>query len=92
LKGKIIPKRKQKKASRSYIVDEPVLKLILGLETLLEQTNLPEEYRRVGYNCLTKFEEMAGLRERKYLDYDIVDYQHQVNIDFVKTIESKEDE
>lgn len=91
MKGKIIPKRKRKKVSRSYIVDEPVLKLILGLETLLEQNNLPAEYRRVGYNCLTKFEEMAGLRERQYLDYDIVDYQHQVNIGFVKTIESKDD-
>ena len=56
---------------------------------VLEQHNLPMEYRKVGYNCLSKFEEMAGLREQEYLDYDIVNYQHQVNIDFAKTI--KED-
>ena len=90
MKRKHIPKKEQKKASRSYYVEESVLKLILGLETLLEQQDLPMEYRKVGYNCLSKFEEMARLREQEYLDYDIVNYQHQINIDFVKTL--KEDE
>ena len=35
------PLKKKKVVSRTYNVEEPVLKLILGLETLLEQQGLP---------------------------------------------------
>lgn len=73
--------------TRSYNVEDSVLKLILGLEVLAEQKMLPLEYKKVAYNCLKELEDMAGLREKEYLDYDIVDYKHQVHIDFQKNIE-----
>ena len=76
--------KEQKVVTRSYEVEDSVLKLIMGLEVLAEQRRLPLEYRKVAYECLSKLEDMAGLREKKYLEYDIVDYRHQVNIDFKK--------
>ena len=83
------PLKKKKVVSRTYNVEEPVLKLILGLETLIEQQGLPFEYRKIGYEYLTKMETLAGLREKKYLDYDIINYTHHINIDFAKTVKKK---
>lgn len=85
------PLKKKKVFSRTYNVEEPVLKLILGLETLLEQQGLPFEYRKIGYEYLTKMETLAGLREKKYLDYDIINYTHHINIDFAKTVKKKDE-
>lgn len=52
------------------------------METLLELNGLPIEYKKIGYECLKKFEEMAGIREEKYLDYDIEDYVHKIKVVF----------
>lgn len=85
------PFKKKEVVSRTYKVEEPVLKLILGLETLLEQQGLPLEYSKIGYEYLTKMETLAGLREKKYLDYDIINYTHHINIDFAKTVKKKDE-
>lgn len=84
MRKKVLPKKEREHIEKSYLVPEPVLTLALGLEALLEQQSLPIEYRKVGYDCLKKIETMAGLREKKYDDYDIVKYEHQVNINYEK--------
>ena len=83
------PIKKKKVVSTTYNVEESVLKLILGLETLLEQQGLPFEYGKIGYEYLTKIETLAGLREKKYLDYDIINYTHHINRDGAKTVKRK---
>lgn len=72
----------RRKKTRNYEIDERVLKLILGMETLLDQNGLPIEYKKIGYECLKEFEEIAGLREEEYLDYDIEEYIHKIKIVF----------
>lgn len=86
MRKKQLPPKEKEHVTRSYLVPEPVLTLALGLEALLEQQSLPMEYRKVGYECLKKIETMAGLREKKYEDFDIMKYEHQVNIDYQKNI------
>lgn len=67
--------KKRKRVTRTYRVPENILTLILGTEALLEQNvALPLEYRKEGYKFLKKIKTMAGLEEKEYQDYDIVDY------------------
>ena len=69
-------KKKNEVVTRTYRVQENVLTLILGVEAFLEQQPpLPFEYRKEGYKFLKKIKTMAGLEEKDYLDYDIVDYE-----------------
>lgn len=76
--------------TRTYRVQENVLTLILGVEALLEQQpTLPLEYRKEGYEFLKKIKTFAGIEEKKYLEYDIVNYDY--NITFEKNPNLKSD-
>ena len=76
--------------TRTLRVQENVLSLILGVQTLLEQQpTLPLEYRKEGLKFLKKIQKMAGMEEKSYLDYDIVKYDY--NITFEKNLYMESD-
>lgn len=84
-------KNKSEVVQRTYRVQENVLTLILGVEAFLEQQPpLPAEYRKEGYKFLKKIKTMAGLEEKAYLDYDIVDYDYNITFEKNPNIESEE--
>lgn len=83
-------KKSKKNVTRTYRIQENVLALILGVEVLLEQEpSLPLEYRKEGYKFLKNVKKLAGLEEKEYLDYDIVDYDY--NITFQKNLNVESD-
>ena len=82
-------KKKNEVVIRTYRVQENVLTLILGVEAFLEQQPpLPLEYRKEGYKFLKKIKTMAGLEEKNYSDYDIVDYDYNITFEKNSNIES----
>lgn len=82
-------KKKNEVVTRTYRVQENVLTLILGVEAFLEQQPpLPLEYRKEGYKFLKRIKTMAGLEEKDYLDYDIVDYDYNITFEKNPNIES----
>ena len=82
-------KKKNEVVIRTYRVQENVLTLILGVEAFLEQQPpLPLEYRKEGYKFLKKIKTMAGLEEKDYSDYDIVDYDYNITFEKNANIES----
>ena len=82
-------KKKNEVVTRTYRVQENVLTLILGVEAFLEQQPaLPFEYRKEGYKFLKKIKTMAGLEEKDYSDYDIVDYDYNITFEKNPNIES----
>ena len=82
-------KKKNEVVTRTYRVQENVLTLILGVEAFLEQQPpLPLEYRKEGYKFLKKIKTMAGLEEKDYSDYDIVDYDYNITFEKDTNIES----
>ena len=82
-------KKKNEVVTRTYRVQENVLTLILGVEAFLEQQPpLPFEYRKEGYKFLKKIKTMAGLEEKDYLYYDIVDYDYNITFKKNPNIES----
>ena len=82
-------KKKNEVVIRTYRVQENVLTLILGVEVFLEQQPpLPLEYRKEGYKFLKKIKTMAGLEEKDYSDYDIVDYDYNITFEKNPNIES----
>ena len=84
-------KKKSEVVQRTYRVQENVLTLSLGVEAFLEQQPaLPAEYRKEGYKFLKKIKTMAGLEEKAYLDYDIVDYDYNITFEKNPNIESEE--
>lgn len=83
-------KKSKKNVTRTYRIQENVLALILGVEVLLEQEpSLPLECRKEGYKFLKNVKKLAGLEEKEYLDYDIVDYDY--NITFQKNLNVESD-
>lgn len=82
-------KKEKETVTRTYRVQENVLTLILGVEAFLEQQPaLPFEYRKEGYKFLKNIKTMAGLEEKDYLDYDIVDYDYNITFEKNPNIES----
>ena len=82
--------KEREEVTRTYRVQENVLTLILAVEALLEQQpSLPSEYKVEGYKFLKKIKTLAGIEEKAYLDYDIIDYDY--NITFEKNPNLKSD-
>ena len=85
MKLKSVPEEEATVITKTYEIPENVLRLILGIETLLEANrDLPEEYLKECCIFLNKLKTMAGLKESKYKLYAITQTMYYYKVKYTE--------
>lgn len=75
---------KTKKVVKEYNVDKKILGIMIFLEDMVFESGdyIPEEIKKYTLDYYNKLVEYAGMREKKYLDWDINNIDYNVKIEF----------